>query len=261
MTNPQDNPGTPPSPSPSNSSIPPSPSTSPKPRLRRVKMLARKTVASGALRKKLNETLKGIQDQNSSSSSDSESYQSAIEGEAPRSSNSEKTQESPSKRDEPVSSTEKTLADLLKEVGASYDPKKRRTLITKAPNVPKPSKKIKASSPTPTTSSLPRDRATRNRVKQSETDPQRALKESKKKKMYKGKGKIAESSKAVEEEEIELVHQERGTSVEVLTPKPKKPKTSFKKSSSVSEAVEPTLAKRTRSVVKNKQSKISEDDD
>nr|XP_016452863.1 PREDICTED: protein TonB-like [Nicotiana tabacum] len=61
MTNPQDNLGTPPPPTPSNSSTPPPPSTSPKPRLRRVKMLARKTVAFGALSKKLNETLKANQ--------------------------------------------------------------------------------------------------------------------------------------------------------------------------------------------------------
>nr|XP_016440264.1 PREDICTED: protein TonB-like [Nicotiana tabacum] len=97
MTNPQDNPGTPPPPTPSNSSTPPPPSSSPKPRLRRLKMLTRNTVASGALRKKLNEKLKASQAQNSDSNSDSESYQSATKGEGPRSSNSEKTQESPSK--------------------------------------------------------------------------------------------------------------------------------------------------------------------
>nr|XP_016442932.1 PREDICTED: triadin-like [Nicotiana tabacum] len=306
MTNPQDNPGTPPLPSLSNSTTPSPPSTSPKPRLRRLKILARNIVPSGAPRKKLNEKFKGSQGQNSSSSSDSESYQSAIEGEGPGSSDSEKPQESPSKvissvsenlesrfiligsvkdvevpgsqrsgerveesgmksggsssreatkglvhlstqRDELVSSTKETLADLLKKVGASYDPKRRRTPTTKAPNVPKPSKKIKASSPTPTASSLPRGRATRSRVKQSEVDLQRALKESKKKKMDKGKGKIAEPSKAVEEEEMELVHQERGTLVEVPTPKPKNTKTFSKKSSFVSEAGEPTLDNRTRS--------------
>nr|XP_016474613.1 PREDICTED: triadin-like [Nicotiana tabacum] len=145
-------------------------------------------------------------------------------------------------RDEHVSSTEETLADLLKKVGASYAPKKCRTPTTKAPNVPKPSKKRKASSPTPTASSLTRE-------------------ESKKKKKDNGKGKIAESSEAVEEEDMELVHQERGTRVEVPTPKPKKPKTSSNKSSSVHVAVEPTLAKRTRSAVKTKQSKVSDDDD
>ncbi|XP_070002848.1 uncharacterized protein [Nicotiana sylvestris] len=211
MTNPQDNPGTPPPPTPSNLSTPPPPSTSPKPRLRRVKMLALKTVAFGALSKKL----KASQVQDFDSNSDSESYKSESEEEGPSSSDSEKTQESPSKvssslienletrfvlvgpikdvelpelrrsrgkkkyekekeregacenveesgkksggsgsgevaeglvnlsapGDEPGSSTEETLADLLKKVGASYDPKKRRTPIPKAPSSPKPSKK------------------------------------------------------------------------------------------------------------------------
>ncbi|XP_070029616.1 uncharacterized protein [Nicotiana sylvestris] len=281
MTNPQDNLGTHTPPFPSHSTIPPPPSTSPKPRLRRVKMLAQKTVASGALRKKLNKNLKGSQAQISSSSSDSKSYQSATEGEGPGSSDSEKTQESPFKeissenlesrftqvgyvKDVEVPGSQRsgdTLADLLERVGASYDPKKCRTPTTKAPNVPKPSKKRMASSPTPIASSLPRGIAKRSRVKLSEVDLQRALKENKKKKMDKGKGKIAEPSEAIEEEEMELVHKERATSVEVPTPKPKKPKTSSKKSSSVSEAGEPTLAKKTRSAVKTKQSKISEDDD
>ncbi|XP_070011196.1 protein gar2-like [Nicotiana sylvestris] len=139
-------------------------------------------------------------------------------------------------RDEPVSSTEETLADLMKKVGACYDPKKRKATTPKALNVPKPSKKRKASYPTPTTSSVPR--------------------ESKRRKKDKGKGKGAESLEAVEEEEMELVHQERGKIVEVPTPK-----TSSKKSSSVPVATEPTLAKRTRSAVKDKQTKVSDDDD
>ncbi|XP_070002267.1 uncharacterized protein [Nicotiana sylvestris] len=317
MSNSQDNPGTPLPPSPFNSSSTTPPSASPKPRLRRVKILARKTVASRALRKSLNKRLKSSQVKesqapNSDSSSESESYQSATKGEGHGSSDSEKIQESPSEvsssvienletrfvlvgpirdvelpgicrsgeesgmksggsgsgevaeglvhlstqRDEPIPSTEEILANILKKVGASYDPKKRRTPTTKAPNVPKPSKKRKASSPTHTTSSLPRGRATRRKVKQSEADLQRALEESKKKRKDKGKGKIAESSEAVEEEEMELVHQERGTTVEVLTPKPKNPK----KSSSVPMTDEPTLAKRIRSAIKTKQSKVSDDD-
>ncbi|XP_009797847.2 uncharacterized protein [Nicotiana sylvestris] len=97
MTNLQDKPRTPPPPTPSNSSTPPPPSTSPKPKLRKVKMLARKIVASGALSKKLNEKLKASQVQDSDSNSDSESYKSSSEGEGLGSSNSEKTQESPSK--------------------------------------------------------------------------------------------------------------------------------------------------------------------
>ncbi|XP_070016966.1 uncharacterized protein [Nicotiana sylvestris] len=265
MSNPQENPGTPPPLSPSNSSSSTPPSVSPKPRLQRQKMLAR-TIVSGALRKALNERLKASQMKESQapnydSSSESESYQSATEGEGHGSSDSEKTQESPTERDEPISSNEETLADLLKKVGASYDSKKYRTPTTKAPNVPKPSKKRKASSPTLTASSVPRGRATRSRVKQSETDLQKALEESKKKKMDKGNLKSAESLEVVEEKEMELVHQERGTTVEVPIPKPKKPKTSFKKSSSVFVAAEPTLAKRIKSTVKTKQTKVSDDDD
>ncbi|XP_070025636.1 uncharacterized protein [Nicotiana sylvestris] len=226
-------------------------------------MFARKTVASGALSKKLNEQLKASQAQHSNSNS----YKSASEGEGPWSSNSEKAQESPSKKkregecgdergkgkgvvdhspttdlsvlsiygvvqenveesgknsrgsgsgkaaeglvnlssrgDEPSSSSEETLADLLKKVEASYDPKKRRTPTPKAPSAPKPSKKRKASSPTTTELSLPKGIATRSRVKQSESDLQKALAESKKKRMAKGKGKVVESSEAADIEEME----------------------------------------------------------
>nr|XP_016461793.1 PREDICTED: uncharacterized protein LOC107785080 [Nicotiana tabacum] len=266
MTKPQDNPGTPPPPTLSNSSTPHPPSTSPKPRLRRVKMLAWKTVASGALKKKLNEKLneklKASQVQDSDSNSDFESYISASEGEGLGSSDSEKTQKSPFKvssslsenleirfvlvgpikdvelpklrrsgenveesgkksgesgfgeaaeglvhlstqGDELGSSTEETLADLLKTVGASYDPKKRRTPTPKTPSSPKPSNKRKASSPTTTEISLPKGRATRSRAKQNDSDIQKALAESKKKKPAKGKGKVAESSEVVEVEEME----------------------------------------------------------
>ncbi|XP_019234953.1 PREDICTED: uncharacterized protein LOC109215359 [Nicotiana attenuata] len=239
MSNPQDNPGTPPQPTPSDSSTHPPPSTTPQPRRRRVKMLARKKVAFGALSKKLNEKLKASQDQDSNS--DSDSYISTSEGEGPGSFDSEKAKKSPSKEgvevkrklkkekereggcggvrgkgkgvadssptselhvpaicgvaqetveksgkksggsgsgeaaeglvdlssqgDEPGSSIEETLADLLKKVGASYYPKKRRTPTPKAPCTAKPSKKRKASSPTTIEIPLPSGRATRSRVK------------------------------------------------------------------------------------------------
>ncbi|XP_070020853.1 uncharacterized protein [Nicotiana sylvestris] len=166
-----------------------------------------------------------------------------------------------SQGDKPGSSVEETLADLLKKVGASYNPKKRRTLTPKAPSAPKPSKKRKASSPTPTKTSLPKGRATRSRVKQSESDLQKALAESKKKRMDKGKGKVVESSENVDVEEMERFYQEKVTTVEVPTPKPKKPKTSSKKSSSMFEAPETSLAKRTRSAVKSKQVRVSEDEE
>ncbi|XP_070025656.1 uncharacterized protein [Nicotiana sylvestris] len=327
MSNPQDHPGSPPLPSSSNSSSSTPPSESPKPRFRRQKMLARKTVAYGALRKVLNERLKASQVKESptpnfDSSSESESFQSMTEGEGHGSSDSEKTQEFPTevqrslkkkkregacgkergngkgvvlvicgvaqerleesgmksggsrfgeaakglvhlskRRDELVSSTEETLADLLRNIETSYDTKKRKATTPKAPNVPKPSKKRKPSFPKPTASSMPKGRATRTRVKQSEADLQKALEESKKKKMEKGKGKVAESSEVVEEEEMELVYQERGTTVEVLTLKPTKSKTSSKKSFSVPVSAEPSLAKRTRSAVKAKQAKVPDDEE
>ncbi|XP_070007210.1 uncharacterized protein [Nicotiana sylvestris] len=110
------------------------------------------------------------------------------------------------------------------KVGESYDPKKRRNLTPKAPSAPKPSKKRKASSLTTIEISLPKGRATRSRVKQSERDLQKALAESKKKYLDKGKWKVAESSEAME-------------------------------------AAEPSLAKRTRSTVKSKQVRISEDEE
>nr|XP_016472425.1 PREDICTED: nucleolin-like [Nicotiana tabacum] len=293
-------------------------------------MLARKTVASGALRKVLNERLKAIQVKeslapNSDSSSESESFQSATEGEGHGSSNSEKTQEFPTEvstsvvenfetrfvlvgpiRDVKLAETSRSgrkkkskkekeregacgeerrngrgailaicgvAQERLEESGMKsrgsgsgeaaegYDPKKRKATTPKAPNVPKLSKKIKTSSPKPAASSLPKGRATRSMVKQSEVELQKALEESKKKKMEKGNGKVAESSEVVEEEEMELVHQERGTTVEVPTPKPKKSKTSSKKSSSLPVSTKPSLAKRTRSAVKAKQAKVSHDEE
>ncbi|XP_070015441.1 uncharacterized protein [Nicotiana sylvestris] len=362
MSNPQDNPGTHPPPSPSGSSTPPPPSINPLPRRRRVKMLARKTVAIGALSRKLNEKLKPSQAQDSENSDDS--FKSASEWEGTGSSDSEKAQNPPSKArsalaenlenkfvlvgsvrnvelpklrrrgsknkgekeneskgtcsdvrgkgkgvvgssptseliipticgvehatveesgkksggsglveaakglvnlssqaDEPGSSIEETLADLLRKVGANNDPKKRRTPTPKAPSTAKPSKKIKASSPTTAAIPLPKGRATRSRVKQSESELQKSLAESKKKRMDKGKGKVAESSEAVDVEEMEQVYQEEHTTMEVQTPNPKKTKTSSKKSSSVSKAAEPLLAKRARSIVKNKQVRITEEDE
>nr|XP_016503330.1 PREDICTED: uncharacterized protein LOC107821411 [Nicotiana tabacum] len=99
MSNPQDNPGTPPPPSPSGSSTPHPPRTTTQPRRRQVKMLARKTVATSALSKKLYKKLKLSQAQDSENSDDS--FKSDSEGEGTGSFDSEKAQNSPSK----VSST------------------------------------------------------------------------------------------------------------------------------------------------------------
>nr|XP_016473228.1 PREDICTED: protein ENL-like [Nicotiana tabacum] len=235
MSNPQDNLGTPPPPTPSNSSTPPPPSTSPKPRLRRVKMLARKTVASGDLKKKLNEKLKASQVQDSDSNSDFESYKSASEGEEPGSSDSEKTQESPSKASSSLFENLETRFVLVGPVKEVELPKLRKSgekveesgkksegsgsgepaeglvhLSTQrdepALSAPKPSKKRKDSSSSTAEISLPKERATRSKVKQSESDLQKALATSKKKKLAKGKEKVIESSEAVEVEEMEQVH-------------------------------------------------------
>ncbi|XP_070028790.1 uncharacterized protein [Nicotiana sylvestris] len=313
-------------------------------------MLARNIVASGALRKVLNEKLKASQrkespTQESDSSSESEAFISASEGEEHGSSNTAKIQETPSEvsscvvlstvvenvenrfilvgpvkdvkgaessrtggkkkekeregasgdergngkekvlaicggieeggnksggsgsgeaaeglvhlskqQDEPGSSVEETLVDLLKRVGASYDPKKRKASIQKAPTASKPTKESKMSSPKPTVPSVPKGRATRSRVRQSEAELQKALEESKKKRKETGKAKAVESFEVAEEEEeeMELVRQERGKTVEVPRPKPKRAKASSKKSFSEPVSDEPSLAKRTRSAVKGR---------
>ncbi|XP_019228025.1 PREDICTED: uncharacterized protein LOC109209251 [Nicotiana attenuata] len=151
MTNPQDNPGTPPQPTPSDYFPPPQPSTNPQPRRRRVKMLARKTVATGALLKKPNAKLKASQAQDSENSDDS--FKSASEGEGTGSSDSKKAQNPPSEK-----------------VAASYNPKKRTTLTPKAPSTAKTTKKRKATSPTTTEIPLAKGRATRSKLKQSEEE-------------------------------------------------------------------------------------------
>ncbi|XP_070008181.1 protein pxr-1-like [Nicotiana sylvestris] len=150
--------------------------------------------------------------------------------------------------DEPGSSIEETLADLLKKVGASYNPKKRRTPTPKTPSIAKTTKKRKAASPTITDFSLPKRRATRSKLKQSEEELQKAMEESKKKRMDKGKVKVAELVESVDVDEMDPVHQGKHVTVEVevQTPKPKKTKTSSKK---------------TRSAVKAKQVKITEEED
>ncbi|XP_070009455.1 uncharacterized protein [Nicotiana sylvestris] len=241
MSNPQDNPGTPPQPTPSDSSTP-STQHNPQPRRRRVKMFARKTVATdsrfvlvGSVRNvEIPESRRRGGKNKSKKEKESKGMSSDMRGKGKEVADPSPTSEI-SQADEPGSSINETLADLLKKVGASYDPKKRRTLTPKAPSSAKTTNKRKASSPTTVEISLPKGRATRSKLKQSVEELQKAMAESKKMRMDKGKAK---------------------------TPKPKKTKPSSKKSSSVSKADEPSsLAKRTRSAVKAKQVKITEDDD
>ncbi|XP_070014923.1 uncharacterized protein [Nicotiana sylvestris] len=197
-------------------------------------MFARKIVASGTLSKKLNEKLKASQAQDS----DSDSYKSASEGEGLGSSDSEKAQKSPF--------TETVEESGKKSWGSSYG-EAAKGLVNQSSQGDEP-----GSSTEETLTDL---------LKKSESDLQKALVERKKKRMNKGKGKVAESSEAVDVEDMEQVHQEKVTTMEVQTPKPKKTKTSSKKTSSVSKAPEPSLAKRTRSAVKGKQVRVSEDEE
>nr|XP_009762576.1 PREDICTED: uncharacterized protein LOC104214584 [Nicotiana sylvestris] len=268
MTNPQDNPGTPSPPTPSNSSTPPLPSTSPKPRLRRVKMLARKTVMSGALKKKLNEKLKASQVQDSDSKSDSESYKSASEGEGPGSYDSEKTQESPSKIG---SSVPEHLETRFVLVGPIKD--------VELPELRRCGGKKKSEKEKEREGACDKERENRKIV----VDDlyvlaicgveQEKVKESGKKSGGSGSSeaagglvhlsthgdKLGSSTEETLADLLKKVHQDEVQTVEVQTPKPKKCKTSSKKSSFVFEAAEPSLAKRTRSAVKSKQVRISED--
>ncbi|XP_019256577.1 PREDICTED: uncharacterized protein LOC109235011 [Nicotiana attenuata] len=169
----------------------------PKPRFRRKKILARKTGASSSLTKALNEKLRAIPKKESSakesdSSSESEAFISASEGEEHGSSDTDKNQETPGEiigfilvgsvkdvkgaessrkgskkkeKDEPGSSVEETLADILKKVRAIYDPKKCKASSQKAPTASKPTKKSKVSSPKPTVPSVPKGRATRSKAR------------------------------------------------------------------------------------------------
>nr|XP_016484122.1 PREDICTED: uncharacterized protein LOC107804704 [Nicotiana tabacum] len=279
MTNPSDNPGTHP---PCSSS-----STSPQPKKRIVKILARKTVAGSALSKKLNVQLKASQDQEPQNSDDS--FKSATAGVEIGSSDTEQVTSSRNTTTEVISKlAENVRIDNVEEsvkkiggsvsgeateglvklgqnkVGDSYNPKKKRTSKAKTPGTARANKKRKVA-PSDTVESPPsRGRTTRSQLKQNEVVLQRTLEENKKKKVDKGKKKVGEPSKAVDVDEMDLVHQDEDViaEVEVHTPKPRKAKTSTKKSTSMLKSVElSTLAKRTRSALKTKQVKIAEEEE
>ncbi|XP_070005731.1 uncharacterized protein [Nicotiana sylvestris] len=272
MTNSQDNPGISPPPTPSSSSTPPPPSTSPKPRLRRVKMIARKIVSSGDLSKKLKEKLQASQVQDSDSNSDSESYKSTSEREGPGSSDSEKAQESLSKVSSSVIENLKTRFVLVGPIRDVVLPELRRSGGKKKSEKEKEredaccdergkGKRVVDHSPTADLS-IP----TICRVEQE------SVEESGLKSGGSGYGEAAEGllnlstqgdepGSSTEETLADLLKKDTVTTVEVQTPKPKKPKTSSKKSSSVFEAAEPSLSKRTRYAVKSKQVRISEDEE
>ncbi|XP_070054396.1 uncharacterized protein [Nicotiana tomentosiformis] len=157
-----------------------------------------------------------------------------------------------------------TLADLLKRVTASYNPKKKGSSGVNTLGTARENKKRKAASSIPVEIPPTRGRATRRQKKQSEAELEKALEESKRKVAAKGKKKVGEPVEAVEIDEIDLVLRDENETeeVEVLTPKAKKSKTSTKKSASKSKSVEPsTLAKRTRSAVKSRKVKIMEEEE
>ncbi|XP_070055268.1 uncharacterized protein [Nicotiana tomentosiformis] len=157
--------------------------------------------------------------------------------------------------DEPGSSVEETLADLLKKVSESYNPKKKRTSKAKIPGTVRANKKREAAPSNSAENPPTRGRSTRSQLKQNESDLQKALEESKRKAVTKRKKKMAELVEVVDVDKMDLVYQDKDVieEVEVQTPKPNKAKTSTKKSIFVSKSAEPfTLAKMTWSTVKTK---------
>jgi len=149
-------------------------------------------------------------------------------------------------------------------VTESYNPKKKGSSNAKTPDTTRANKKRKVA-PFVTVEIPPtRGRAKRSQLKQNEAELQKALEESKKKVVAKGKKKMDEPVEAVDIDEMDLVlrDEEETEEVEVLAPKAKKAKTSTKKSISESKSAEPsTLAKSTRSAVKSKQVKIVEEEE
>ncbi|XP_070032445.1 uncharacterized protein [Nicotiana tomentosiformis] len=144
--------------------------------------------------------------------------------------------------DEPVSSEQVTLADLLKRVTESYNPNKKGSSKTKTHGTARANKKRKAA-PFVTIEIPPiRGRATRSQLKQNEAELQKALEDSRRKAVAKGKKKMDEPIEAVDIDEMDLVLRDKDETeeVEVLTPKAKKAKTSTKKSVSESKSAEPS---------------------
>ncbi|XP_019242551.1 PREDICTED: uncharacterized protein LOC109222680, partial [Nicotiana attenuata] len=271
MKNPQDNPGTPPPVSPNTSSSTP-PVENPKPRFHRQKMLARKTVATGSLRKTLNEKLQSSQKKASpaaetNSSSESDDYISTSEGDEPGSSEQAKTQETQREVNscyvfsDVVEREENrfVLIGAARDVGGTDSGKMRKKKkkeplaicgggeegVSKSGEVVQKvgasydPKKRKASSQKTPAASKP--------TKKSKQSPPKSTPR-------------IRATRSREEEEMEQVHLERSTTVEVPTTKSKGTRTSAKKPSKPVPA-EPVLAKRTRSAAKGKQVKIAEEDD
>ncbi|XP_070056524.1 COP1-interactive protein 1-like [Nicotiana tomentosiformis] len=154
-----------------------------------------------------------------------------------------------------------TLADLLKKVTGSYNPKRKRSSGVKVSGTASANKKRKFASSILVEIHPTRGRATRSQKKQSEAELERALEESKKNAAAKGKKKVVE---AVEIDEMDLVFRDKEETeeMEVVTPKAKKAKTSTKKSISKTNSAElSTLTKRTGSALKSRKVKIVEEEE
>ncbi|XP_070046993.1 uncharacterized protein [Nicotiana tomentosiformis] len=154
------------------------------------------------------------------------------------------------------------LEEELQEI-RSYNPKKKKSSGVNIPGTARANKKRKAAFSIPVEIPPTRGRPTRSQKKQSEAELGKTLEESKIKDASKGKKKVSDPVEAVEIDEIDLIlrDEDETEEVEVLTPKAKKAKTSTKKSVSKSKSVEPsTLAKRTRSAVKSRKVKITEEE-
>ncbi|XP_070037003.1 uncharacterized protein [Nicotiana tomentosiformis] len=165
---------------------------------------------------------------------------------------------------EPVPSMHDPLKDLLRRVSHSYNPKRKKSSGVKIRGTTRENKKRKAASSIPVVNPPTRGRATRSQKKQSEAELEKALEESKRKVVAKGKKKVVELVEAVEIEEMDLVFhdEDEAEEMKVVTPKAKNIKTSTKKFVSKTKSTEPsTLAKRTRSALKSRKVKMVEEEE
>ncbi|XP_070043255.1 uncharacterized protein [Nicotiana tomentosiformis] len=90
---------------------------------------------------------------------------------------------------EPVSSVQEPLEDLLKRVSDSYNPKRKKSSEVKIPGTSRANKKRKTASSIPIETPPTRGRATRSQKKHSEAKLEKALEECKRKAAAKGKKK------------------------------------------------------------------------
>nr|XP_009759801.1 PREDICTED: uncharacterized protein LOC104212277 [Nicotiana sylvestris] len=91
-----------------------------------------------------------------------------------------------------IPSEKEPFSDLLKKVSDSYNPKKKRSSGVKVPGTARENKKRKFVSSIPVETLLTKGRATRGQMKQSDAELEKALEESKKKVVAKGKKKVVE---------------------------------------------------------------------